>query len=99
MSAIFFKDMIRVVPMWFSRLRIWHCHCSGSGCCCGVGSIPGPGIYACHTCDQKERDRKGKKEGKKERKEGNDFGEMKSLKIGEYKENPCRKQNKEKAKL
>ena len=26
------------VSWWLSRLRIWHCHC------CGVGSIPGPGI-------------------------------------------------------
>ena len=31
------------VPLWRSKLRIWHCHCSGSGQCCGVGSIPGLG--------------------------------------------------------
>ena len=27
--------------MWVSGLKIWCCHCSGLGCCCGVGSIPG----------------------------------------------------------
>ena len=26
--------------MWHSGLRIWHCHCSGSGCCCGMGLMP-----------------------------------------------------------
>ena len=30
------------------RLRIRHCHCCGSWCCCGTGSIPGPGTSACH---------------------------------------------------
>ena len=29
--------------LWCSRSRIRHCHCFGSGDCCGVGSIPGPG--------------------------------------------------------
>ena len=24
------------VPMWLSRLRIWHRHCSGLGHCCGM---------------------------------------------------------------
>ena len=28
------------VPWWLSRLRIQHCHCCGSGCSCGSGSIP-----------------------------------------------------------
>ena len=28
---------------WRSRLRIWHCHCCGSGHSSGMGSIPGPG--------------------------------------------------------
>ena len=27
------------VPLWHSRLRIWHCHCSGLGHCCGIGSL------------------------------------------------------------
>ena len=34
------------VPWWLSRLRTWHCHCSGSGYCCGVDSIPSQGTYA-----------------------------------------------------
>ena len=31
-----------------SWLRIWLCHCYGSGCCCGVVSIPGLGTFAGH---------------------------------------------------
>ena len=31
------------VPWWFSGLRTWCCHCCGSGCYCGVGSVPGLG--------------------------------------------------------
>ena len=31
------------VPLWCSRLRIWHCHCIGSDRCCGVRSTPGQG--------------------------------------------------------
>ena len=30
-----------------SRLRIWCRHRSSSGCCCGAGSIPGPGMSVC----------------------------------------------------
>ena len=33
--------------MWLRGLRIWHCHCSGSGCCCGAGLIPGQGPSTC----------------------------------------------------
>ena len=33
--------------MWCCRLRIWHCHCSGLGHCCGMGLIPGWGTSAC----------------------------------------------------
>ena len=43
---IYFKKASRV-PMLLSRLRIWHCHCSSSGCCCVLGLIPGPGTSAC----------------------------------------------------
>ena len=25
---------------WCGKLKIWRCHHSGAGCCCGVGSIP-----------------------------------------------------------
>ena len=34
------------VLWWVSGLKIWHCYCCGSGCCCGMGSIPGPGTSA-----------------------------------------------------
>ena len=33
-------------PWWHSRLRIWYCHCSGSGHC------PGPGTSTCRRCSQ-----------------------------------------------
>ena len=45
------------VPMWLSRLRIQPYHCSGSGCCCGVGSIPDPGISICCGCGKKKKKR------------------------------------------
>ena len=35
------------IPMWNSRLRIRHCHCSSLGRCCGVSWIPGLGISTC----------------------------------------------------
>ena len=38
------------VPWWCTGLRIWHCHCSSSSHCCGRGSIPGPGTFACWRC-------------------------------------------------
>ena len=40
------------VLLWYSGLRIWYGHCSGSGCCCDVGLIPGLGTSACHGCRQ-----------------------------------------------
>ena len=42
------------VPLWFNRLRVWYCHCGGSDCFCGTGSIPGLGISTCHGCGQKK---------------------------------------------
>ena len=33
----------------------WYCHCRGSGCCCGAGSIPGLGTFTCHKCSQKTK--------------------------------------------
>ena len=35
------------IPLWHKRLKMWHCHCSGSGCCCGEGLIPGPETSIC----------------------------------------------------
>ena len=29
-------------------VKVQHYHCCGWGCCCGTGSIPGPGTFACH---------------------------------------------------
>ena len=40
------------------QLRILHCHCSSSGRCCGAGSIPGPGTFACHEHGQKKKKKK-----------------------------------------
>ena len=30
------------------------CYCYGSGYSCGMGSIPGPGTFACHGLSQKQ---------------------------------------------
>ena len=38
------------VPLWGSRLRIPHCHCSS----CGAGSIPGLGTSTCHGHSKKK---------------------------------------------
>ena len=43
------------VLLWLSGLRIWHCHCSSSGCCCGVGSIPSLGTSPSHRHGQKKK--------------------------------------------
>ena len=40
-----------------SALRIWHCHCSSLGHCCGAGSVPGPGTSTCHRWGQKKKER------------------------------------------
>lgn len=42
-------------PWWLNGLRIWCCHCCGSGGCYGGGSIPGPGTSACPSCSQKKK--------------------------------------------
>ena len=35
-------------PCGTGGLRIPHCHCSSSGCDCGMSSVPGPGTSTCH---------------------------------------------------
>ena len=30
--------------------RMWHCHSCGTGCSCGLDSIPGPRTSICHKC-------------------------------------------------
>ena len=41
------------ILLWLRGLRIWCCHCCGSGCHCGAGSIPSPGISTCCWCWKK----------------------------------------------
>ena len=43
----FYKSLFSGVPLWCSGLRIWRCHCSGSGCCCDVGLIHSLGTSTC----------------------------------------------------
>lgn len=45
------------VPMWLQELRIRHCRCSSSGCCCSTGLIPATETSICHGRDQRERER------------------------------------------
>ena len=46
MESGFFKNVMCGVPLWCSRLRIWHWHNGGSGVCPSSGSIPGgPGNF------------------------------------------------------
>ena len=35
------------VLLWLRGLRIWSCHYSGSGPCCGEGSVPDTGTFTC----------------------------------------------------
>ena len=49
---------IQGVTLWYSGLRVWHCYCSGPGCCCGVDSVPGPETYTCCRCCQKKKKKK-----------------------------------------
>ena len=44
------------VPLWGSGLKIWHCHCSSSGGCCGTSSILDLGASTSHGCSQKEKE-------------------------------------------
>ena len=46
--------VVKGASWWLSRLRIWHCHC------CGSGPIPGPGTFAC--CRHGQKKRSGEKE-------------------------------------
>ena len=49
------------VPLWHNRLRIWCCHCCGSDCCCGGGSmIPGWGNSMCRGRGPKKQKQKTK---------------------------------------
>ena len=48
----------REFPGGWAGLRIQHCHCCGSGCCCGAGSIPDRGISTCWGRGQKNKKKK-----------------------------------------
>lgn len=41
--------MFNGVPWWFSRIKIWCCHC------CSSGFIPGPGTHTCQGCSWKKK--------------------------------------------
>lgn len=43
------------VPLWFSGLWIWCCHCCGSGHCYGTGSLPAWELFG--RCSQKEKEK------------------------------------------
>ena len=50
-----FQNEFGGLPWWLSGLRIWHCHCSCSGCCCDMGSISSPEIFSCCGQGQKKK--------------------------------------------
>ena len=47
------------VPLWYSRLRIQHCHCSSLGWYCGSGPIPC--LYFLHAEGTAKKKKKKKK--------------------------------------
>lgn len=47
------RKMCKGVLLWWSRLKIWLCHFSGLGCCCGSSSVPSPRTSIC--CRQKKK--------------------------------------------
>ena len=49
------KSELLWVLCWSNRLRIWHCHC------CGTGSFPGLGTSTRHESSQKKKKKKKKK--------------------------------------
>ena len=49
------------VPLWCNGLRIWLCHCSSSGLCCGARSIPGRGNFCMLLVWSKKKKKKKKK--------------------------------------
>ena len=53
--VLFIKNKFISVPSWFIRLRILPCHCCGSGCHCGMGSIPSLGTSVGHGSEQQQK--------------------------------------------
>ena len=57
------KSNIQDVCLWCSGLRIWHCHSCDAGHNCGMGLIPGPGIFTSWVCPkQTNKQTKNKKQ-------------------------------------
>ena len=50
----FKKHIIAGGLLWLSVLRIWHCHYSDLGPCCGSCSVPGAGTSTCCRWGQKK---------------------------------------------
>ena len=54
-------DTSQVHYHWAMMGIPWHCYLCSLGCCCGEGSIPGPGTSTCCGCSQKKKKKKKKK--------------------------------------
>ena len=50
-------EIIRV-PWWFSILRVWHCHCWGSGHCNSMSSVPNTGTFHMPWAQPKKKRRR-----------------------------------------
>ena len=53
-NVIFFFKVLSGSSLVAQQWRVWHCHCSGLGCCCGPGLIPSVGTSTCCGCGQKK---------------------------------------------
>ena len=52
----FSKEVVVCPKKWcLVALKIQHCHCRGSGCSCGAGSVLGPGTSICHKYGKKKK--------------------------------------------
>ena len=47
--------IFKMLSSLVQRVRIWPCHCRGSGCCCDTGFIHGLGTAIRHGCGQKKK--------------------------------------------
>ena len=44
------KKRLTCISLVAQPLRVWHCHCCGSGHCCSAGSVSGLGTSTCCGC-------------------------------------------------
>ena len=65
-SILFLQIKIQFTRIlwWLRGSRTPHCHCSSTGCCCGVGSVPGLGTFACCGYSQKQTNKQTKQNKK-----------------------------------